>query len=342
MSGRPRIALVGDYEGVQASAPAIESLRERADVTVFGDPIAADQVAVTLADYPIVIAIRERTPFPAEVLAELPALELISQSGTHAAHVDLEAAARQGIAVACGPATPGKTRESLMPELVFGMLLGLARDLVPLQQGMRAGGWPSSVGRSVRGWTLGILGLGRHGKAVAAVAKLLGMRVIAWGPTLDHARAADHGVEFVEDLDDLLPQVDVLSVHLKLSDLSRGLLDARRLDLLPSQAIIINTARGAIIDEAAMAERLADGRLGGAGLDVFTTEPLPADNPLRGLDNVILTPHVGWIVDQNLQEFSEDTAGHVQAYLDGRLPRSTLLEPSATEVDRPRLGDFSG
>lgn len=337
----PRIALVGDYEGVQASAPAVGALRQRAEVTVFGDPIPADRVAGTLTGFPIVIAIRERTPLPAEVLDELADLELISQSGTHAAHIDLDAATRHGVAVACGPAQPGRTRDSLMPELVFGMLLGLTRELVPLQREMAAGEWPASVGRSVRGRTLGVLGLGRHGKAVAAMAKLLGMRVVAWGPTLDDERAAASGVERVAELDDLLPQVDVLSVHLKLSDLSRGLLDERRLDLLADHAIVINTARGAIIDESALAERLAGGRLGGAGLDVFTTEPLPADSPLRGLDNVLLTPHVGWTVDQNLEEFAEDTVGHVLAYLDGRLRPEALLNGDVLDVSRERLGGFA-
>ena len=342
MSTLPRIAIVGDYEGVQATSQPVEDLRERAEVTIFSDPIPVEQVAHVLADFSVVIAIRERTPFPAEVLDALPDLELISQSGTHAAHVDLAAASRQGVAVACGPAQPGKARDSLMPELVFGLLFGLTRDLAALQPEMARGGWPASVGRSVRGLTLGILGLGRHGQAVAAVAKAFGMRVIAWGPTLDDERASAHGVERREQPEDLLPEVDVLSIHLKLSELSRDLLDARRLDLLPSHAIIINTARGAIIDEAVMASRLADGRLGGAGLDVFTTEPLPVDSPLRTLDNVLLTPHVGWIVDQNLVEFAEDTVGHAQAYLDGALQPSALLNASSTAVERQRVGGFSG
>jgi phosphoglycerate dehydrogenase-like enzyme len=338
MTSPPKIAIVGDYEGVQATSAPVAALRERAEVTVFGDPIPLDQVAATLEDFGIVIAIRERTTFPAEVLDALPSLELVSQSGTHAAHVDLAAATANGVPVACGPSDPNRSRDSLMPELVFGSLFALTRNLVTLQTEMAAGNWPSNVGHTLRGATFGILGLGRHGRAIADVARALGMRVVAWGPTLTDERAAAAGVTRYEELDDLLAAVDVLSINLKLSDLSRGLLDARRLDLLPAHAIIINTARGAIIDEEAMTERLADGRLGGACLDVFVTEPLPANHQLRSLDNVLLTPHVGWTVDRNLEEFAEDTVAHVVAYLEGGLERSVLLNPDAADVDRERAG----
>lgn len=339
MTSSPRIALVGDYEGVQATSAPVVALRERAEVTVFGDPIPPEEVAARLAGYAIVIAIRERTPFPADVLSALPALELLSQSGTHAAHVDLSAATEHGVPVACGPSDPSRgPRDSLMPELVFGSLFALTRHLVGLQTAMAAGSWPSDVGRTLRGATFAILGLGRHGKAVAAVAQALGMDVVAWGLTLTDERAAEAGVTRYEELDDLLAVADVVSIHLKLSELSRGLLDARRLDLLRDDAIVVNTARGAIVDEVAMTERLADGRLGGACLDVFASEPLPADHALRGLDNVVLTPHVGWTVDRNLEEFAEDTVAHVMAYLDGELPRSALLNPEAADVDRERVG----
>ena len=337
-----RIAVVGDYEGIIGPSAPIARLKARPDVDtvdVFGEPIARDAIVSTLSPYPIVIAIRERTPFPAEIVQALPDLELISQAGTHAAHVDLAVAAAQGLMVPCGPADPSKgPSPSLMPELVFGMVLSLLRDLGPLQAAMASGAWPASVGRSVQGRTLGILGLGRHGRAVAAVAKLLGMHVVAWGPTLTPERAAASGVEHVAELDDMLPRCDVLSVHLKLSDLSRGLIDDRRLGLLPAHAIIVNTARGAIVDEDAMVARLADGRLGGAGLDVFVTEPLPADHPIRSLPNVVLTPHVGFTVDRNLEEFASDTVGHVEAYLDRRLARAALLDATAADVERARVG----
>jgi len=341
-----RIAVVGDYEGVVGASDAVARLRRRSDVAavdVFDTPIEPAEVVATLADYGIVIAIRERTKFPADVIAGLPALELISQAGTHAAHVDLKAATAAGLLVPCGPADPSAgPNASLMPELVFGMVLALTRELVPLQNAMASGEWPTSVGRSLQGRTFGILGLGRHGKAVAAVAKLLGMHVVAWGPTLTPERAAAAGVEQVADLDDLLPRCDVLSIHLKLSDLSKGLLDDRRLGLLPAHAVLVNTARGAIVDEDAMVARLADGRLGGAGLDVFTTEPLPADHPIRSLSNVVLTPHVGFTVDRNLEEFASDTVAHVEAYLERKLLPGALLNPDAVSVTRERLGSIAG
>lgn len=341
-----RIAVVGDYEGVQAGSAHVARLRERPGVgavEVFGDPIPPGDIATTLADYQIVIAIRERTPFPEHVLAELPDLELISQSGTHAAHVDLDAATRAGVLVACGPGDPGGgKRPSLMSELVLGMLFSLTRELPSLQREMAVGNWPSSVGRSVREQTLGILGLGRHGLALSRVAATLGMRVVAWGPTLTDERAADAGVKRYEELDDLLGEADVVSIHLKLSDLSRGLIDERRLGLMRSHAILINTARGAIVDEVAMAEALAQGGLGGAGLDVFVEEPLPADSPLRTLPNVVLTPHVGWTVDRNLEEFAEDTVHHVDAYLDGSLRLDALLDPGAAHMERRRTGGVAG
>jgi phosphoglycerate dehydrogenase-like enzyme len=336
------VAIVGDYEGVVGASAPVARLRARPDVRavdVFTAPIAPEDVATVLAPYPVIVAIRERTSFPAAVLAALPELELISQAGSHAAHIDLTAASAQGLLVPCGPADPSAgPNASLMPELVLGMVLSLTRELVPLQHAMAAGGWPTSVGRSLQGRTLGILGLGRHGRAVATVAQLLGMHVVAWGPTLTAERAAASGVEHIAELDELLPRCDVLSIHLKLSDLSRGLLDDRRLGLLPPHAILVNTARGAIVDEVALVARLADGRLGGVGLDVFTTEPLPAEHPVRALTNVVLTPHVGFTVDRNLEEFAADTVAHVEAYLDGRLSRAALLNPDAVAVDRPRAG----
>lgn len=337
-----RIAVVGDYEGVVGASDAVAGLRARSDVAavdVFDTPLAPSDVVATLADHRIVIAIRERTKFPADVIAALPSLELISQAGSHAAHVDLGAATAAGLLVPCGPADPSAgPNASLMPELVFGMVLSLTRELGPLQNAMAAGGWPTSVGRSLQGRTFGILGLGRHGRAVADVARLLGMHVVAWGPTLTPERASAAGVEQVAELDDLLPRCDVLSIHLKLSDLSKGLLDDRRLGLLPSHAVLINTARGAIVDEDSMVVRLADGRLGGAGLDVFTSEPLPSDHPMRLLPNVVLTPHVGFTVDRNLEEFAIDTVAHVEAYLDRRLLQAALLNPAAASVPRERLG----
>jgi phosphoglycerate dehydrogenase-like enzyme len=335
---RPRVAVVGDYEGVFERSEHVRGLRERADVRVFGEPVSAAQAARELQGFEVLIAMRERTPFPAALLEQLGALELISQSGGHAYHVDLDAAARLGVLVAVGrPPGSGGPRPSVMPELVFGLLFGLLRELPTLHAAMARGDWPASLGRAARGRTLGVLGMGRHGTAVARAAQAFGMEAVAWGPTLtdDRARAAD--VARLE-LDELLGRVDVLSIHLRLSDESRGLIDARRLALMRAGALLINTARGAIVDEPALVEALAAGRLAGAGLDVYTDEPLAADSPLRTLPNVLLTPHVGWTVDRVIEEFVEDTTTHVQRYLDGRLDADALANPEALTADRTRCG----
>ena len=334
-----RAAIVGDFEGVLGSSPEVRRLKERGiQVTSHREQVPPERAADVLAGYQVIIAVRERMPFPREVLDQLPSLELIAQSGTHANHIDLDTAAKRGVLVACGRGNPdGTKRASTMAELAFGMLFDLTRDITRLRNLMAEGDWPSSVGRTVRGKTFGVLGMGRHGVAFTEVAKVFGMEVVAWGPTLTPERAAESGAEFRE-LDDLLAEADVVSVNLRLTDLSRGLLDERRIGLMKSDAIVINTARGAIIDEEALAAALADGSLGGACLDVFTTEPLPADSPLRTLPNVVVTPHVGWVVDRHLEEFAEDTTLHVEHYLDGELPLDALLNPTSADVDRKRVG----
>lgn len=341
MTERPpvRVAVTGDYEGVVAGSAELAALRSEVDeVVVFTDPLSGDEVVSALERFNVIIAIRERTAFPAAVLEQLGQLELLSQAGTHANHVHLPTATEQGILVACGRGDPsGGTRESTMAELSFGMLFGLLREIPALNADMASGGWRGSVGRTVRGLTLGVLGMGRHGVPMTQHARMFGMDVLAWGPTLDTERAARHGATFVE-LDDLLARCDVLSIHLRLTDLSRNLIDERRIGLMKPGAIIINTARGEIVDEDAMVAALRSGRLGGACLDVFSTEPLPVDHPLRGLDNAILTPHVGFTVDRHLLEFAEDTTLHITNYLGGRLRRAALLNPDVTATARFCIG----
>jgi phosphoglycerate dehydrogenase-like enzyme len=192
------------------------------------------------------------------------------------------------------------------------------------------------VGRTLAGRTLGILGLGRHGRPVAGIAAAFGMRVLAWDRT-GSAAAGDPAVERLP-LDELLGRSDVVSVHLRLSPESRGLLDGERLGRMRPGAVLVNTARGAIVDEGALVEALRSGRLAGAGLDVFATEPLPADSPLRRLPNVVLTPHVGWRVDEVFHEFAEIAAEQLAAWLDGRLAAGEVVNPAAALVPRERLG----
>jgi phosphoglycerate dehydrogenase-like enzyme len=263
--------------------------------------------------------------------ARCPNLKLILQTGGHAYHVDTDAATEQGIIVALGRGHTTKP-PVVVPELVLGLMLGLIRQIYPLHAQMTKGGWPRLIGRSLAGRTLGILGYGRHGKPVARLAEAFGMKVVAWGrDTLGKkivGAVDEYGVERVK-LDDLLALADVVSVHLRLSEVSRNILGYEQFQRMKPTAILINTSRGAIIDEAALVKALQEGEIAGAGLDVFTVEPLPASSPLRTLPNVLLTPHVGWQVQDVLYEFMEIATTQLEAWLNGQLPHSDVLNPEA-------------
>jgi phosphoglycerate dehydrogenase-like enzyme len=216
------------------------------------------------------------------------------------------------------------------------------RRIHPLAAEMAASTWPPAMGGTLAGRTLGILGLGRHGRPVARIAAAFGMVVLAWDRNRGREYDDDEPVAERLPLDDLLERSDVVSVHLKLSPSSTGLLDRDRLARMRPGAILVNTARGAIVDEQALLEALRSGRLAGAGLDVFATEPLPADHPLRTAPNVVLTPHIGWKVEEVFTEWAEIAAEQLAAWLDGRLPTADVLDPAAAEVPRARLGGLAG
>jgi phosphoglycerate dehydrogenase-like enzyme len=205
-------------------------------------------------------------------------------------------------------------------------MLAALRQLHLADRGMQAGGWPSLMGRTLAGKKLGILGLGRIGRVVARIARAFDAELLAWGPSLTDARAAESGATRME-LDALLEAADIVTVHLKLSDQSRGLLDEARLWRIGPRGLLVNTARGAIVDEAALCRVLGEGALGGAALDVYAVEPLPADSPLRRLDSVVLAPHLGWPADRTYHLFAESVAQIIEAYLDGRPTR--VLNPQA-------------
>jgi phosphoglycerate dehydrogenase-like enzyme len=225
-----------------------------------------------------------------------------------------------------------------VPELTFGLMLAVLRRIHPLAGQLAAGDWPAAMGGTLAGRTLGILGLGRHGRPVARIAAAFGMLALAWDRDPGRDYPDDEPVAERLPLDDLLERSDVVSVHLRLSPASTGLLDAGRLARLRPGAILINTARGAIVDEQALVAALAAGRLAGAGLDVFATEPLPADHPLRTAPNVVLTPHIGWKVEEVFAEWAEIAADQLAAWLAGRLPATEVLDPAAVKVPRDRLG----
>jgi phosphoglycerate dehydrogenase-like enzyme len=336
---KPKLLVLDDYEGRMAAAPAMARLRELAEVTVLDRPLT-DGDLDRLADARVLLAIRERTHLDGALLDRLPDLELVLQTGGHAYHVDQAAATGRGVVVALS--RRARMATASVPELTFGLLLAVLRRIHPLAGELAAGAWPPAMGGTLAGRTLGILGLGRHGRPVARIAAAFGMLVLAWDRDPGREYPDDEPVAERLPLDDLLERSDVVSVHLKLSPASTGLLDRERLARLRPGAILVNTARGAIVDEQALVEALRSGRLAGAGLDVFATEPLPPDHPLRTTPNVVLTPHIGWKVEEVFAEWAEIAAEQLAAWLDGSLPASEVLDPSAVEVPRDRLGGLAG
>ncbi|MBI2911054.1 MAG: D-2-hydroxyacid dehydrogenase family protein [Chloroflexi bacterium] len=319
-----RVVIPDDYNDVWDSSPEVARLRQRANVATHTEaPSSPAELVKRLAGAQVAVANRERTRYTADLLAQLPELRLIAQTSGAGPHLDMASLNERGIIVCTTTAVSGPSHSTV--ELTLGLMVAAVRAVPWHDRLMHEGRWQQRVGLELAGRTLGILGLGRIGSAVAQVARLLGMRVLAWGPTLNRGRAAQAGVEFRE-LEDLLPRVDVLTIHLRLSDISRGLLTRERLALMKPTAILINTARGPIVDEEALAEALAVGRLGGAALDVFGQEPLPADNPLRRLENVILTPHLGYVSDRSYERWIAATVDNILAWMEGTPTNVANLE----------------
>ncbi|HLG74108.1 MAG TPA: NAD(P)-dependent oxidoreductase [Chloroflexota bacterium] len=323
-----RVAVLDDYHHVFDADSAIQHLRKRVPVDVFTE----HQPVERLREYQALIALRERTKFDAAFFAAMPQLELISQTGHHVYHVDMDAATRVGVLVGLGLGKHGAGQGGSTSELAIGLMIALLRRIPQTDRAVRNGEWPLVLGRSLRGKTLGLLGLGRVGGGVARLAQAFGMEVLAWSPHLTPERAAQHGVRAM-DLDELLEAADIVSVHLTLSDTSRGLLTEERLRRIGPNSWLINTSRGPIVDEAALARVLAEGALGGAALDVFGEEPLPADSPFTKLDNVVLTAHLGWPADDTYHLMAEGTAELVEAYMDGTYDKG--LNPEALKNRRP-------
>jgi phosphoglycerate dehydrogenase-like enzyme len=330
----PLVVVLDDREGLLSRSAGVERMRALADVRVLTGSL--DQLSPAERErVSVLMAVRERTRLDAATLATLPALELLLQSGGHAYHVDADYAALRGLPVALGRG--GLGARAAVPELTFALAVSALRLMPAAHHSMTVGEWRPFLGRNLSGRTLGILGLGRHGSNVARIAQAYGMHVVAW----DRARpAADPGAEAWPErlpLDALLRMSDVVTVHLKLSDQSHGLLTEARLLSMKQGSVLINTARGAIIDEEALARVLRSGPIAAAGLDVFTEEPLPPSSPLRSLANVVLTPHIGWTVEEVLTEFADTAAGQLEAYRDGCLERQELLD-ARVQLGSPRFG----
>jgi phosphoglycerate dehydrogenase-like enzyme len=305
-----RVAILDDIHRAYDRTTGIRRLRERYDVTIF---TSAFEDPSELRGFDAVIANRERTRFTRELLDQLPDLRIIAQTGNHANHIDLEAARRRGVIVA----RAGGGFSIGAAELTIGLAIALMRQIPYSDMAVKRGEWPAPSTPVLNGKTLGIVGLGRVGKHVAKLANAFGMRVLAWSPRLTNSAAADTGAESFP-LDDLLRLSDIVSIHASLKPESRGLIDARRIALMKPTAYLINTARGAIVDERALVSALCNNQIAGAGLDVFDAEPLPPGHPLTRLNNVVLTPHIGWPTDQGYERFAQAAADVVIGYLEGR------------------------
>ncbi len=307
-----RIAVLDDYQGVALEMADWSPVLDRARVDVFRDHVAGEDALVErLAPYDGVVLMRERTPLPGRVVERLPRLRLVVTTGRRNAAVDVAAARSRGIVV-CG--TEGVA--SAPAELTWALVLGLARHLVEESAHLASGGWQASLGRDLAGRTLGVVGLGRIGTQVATVGLAFGMSVVAWSTNLTADRAAEAGVTSVP-FDRLLRDSDVVSVHQVLSDRTRGLIGRRELALMKPDALLVNTSRAPIVDTEALVAALADGHLGGVGLDVFDEEPLPADHPLRTAPRTLLTPHLGYVTEGVYRTFFAGVVEDLVAYLDG-------------------------
>jgi phosphoglycerate dehydrogenase-like enzyme len=305
-----KIAILDDYQNVATSLADWDSLD--AEVVVFTKPFTdADEVVRRLAGFGVLVAMRERTRFPAEVLERLTALRLLVSTGPANAAIDVAAARRLGVTV-CGTGYASHPTA----EHTWALILGAARNLVAEADSMRSGGWQVSVGAGLHGKTLGVLGLGRLGSSVARIGQAFGMATIAWSQNLTPEKAAEHGVHAVSK-EQLFAESDVLSIHVVLSERTRGLAGAAELRSMKPTALLVNTSRGPVIDEDALVDILRERRIRGAAIDVFGTEPLPADHPLRSLSNALLTGHVGYVTSELYETFYQDAVADIAAFRAG-------------------------
>jgi len=309
-----RCAILDDYQNVALSFADWSKVSGDIDIKVFNEHLgSADQVIAALKDFAIVCAMRERTAFPRAVIDALPELKLLITTGMRNASIDLEAAKDKGIVV-CGTLAVGNATAAI----ATGLMLELARHIGYENMRLKSGVlWQSTIGLDLEGLTLALLGLGKLGSRMAEIGRAFKMHVIAWSQNLTPEKCRETGVEYV-GADELFQRADFLSVHLQLSPRTRGLIGARQIALMKKSSYLINTSRGPIVDEAALLAALRDKRISGAGLDVFDVEPLPLDHPLRKLDNVVLTPHLGYVAAQNYRAFFGGMVDDIRAFLHGR------------------------
>lgn len=307
-----RAAILDDYQDVALKYADWSPIEQDVEVTVFNEPFKDQAEAIEkLQGFAIVAGMRERTPFPRAVIEALPDLKLLITTGARNNSFDLKAAAERGVTV-CGTGTFGNPTVGI----VFGLILELTRRVGFENARLKAGApWQTTIGLDLEGLTLGIVGLGKLGSRVAAVGKAFGMNVIAWSPNLTPEKAAAGGAAYATR-EELFSKADIVTIHVVLSERSRGLVSADDLARLKKTAYLINTARAPIVDQAALLKALDEKRIAGAGLDVFDVEPLPLDHPYRMLDNVVITPHLGYVSEQTYRKFYPDIVENIRAFID--------------------------
>ena len=315
------MAVLDDYAGVALGLADWSLVRNRASVTVFNRHLGPEEAADALRSFDVVCTLRERMAFPRALIEALPNLKLITvvaPPGRTLPNLDMAAASEHGVLVAHTDFSAPRFRavRDATPELAWGLMIATARNLAEEHQRMREGGWQKTTGVTLSGKTLGLLGLGRVGTRMAGFAKAFGMPVLAWSQNLTEEVAAAAGARLV-DKDVLFTESDVVSVHLVLSERTRGLVGASELALMKPTAFVINTSRGPIVDEAALIAALDTGRIAGAGLDVYDVGPLPPEHPLRRLPTATLSPHLGYVTREMLSAFYADMVEAVDAWLDG-------------------------
>ena len=311
---RTRCAILDDYQNVALTVTDWSKVAADLDIKVFSQHLGgADNVIKALQGFTIVCAMRERTAFPRAVIEKLPDLKLLITTGARNASIDVAAAKERGVVVCGTPSTGSPTAG-----IAIGLMLELTRRIGYENARMKAGQlWQTTIGVDLEGMTLGVLGLGKLGTRTAAIAKAFGMKVIAWSQNLTAEKCAAAGADYVSK-EDLFRQADFITIHLVLSQRTRGLVGTREFALMKPSAYIINTSRGPIIDEAAVLAALREKRIAGAGLDVIDIEPLPIDHPLRKMDNVVLTPHLGYVAIQNYRAYFAGVVDDIRAFLDGK------------------------
>jgi D-3-phosphoglycerate dehydrogenase len=317
-----KIAVLDDYQNVALTFADWHAVQAQCQVRVFARNLGSvDEAARALADFDILCLMRERMPLPAALIERLPKLKMIAVTGAHNRTLDLAAAAARDIVVSH---TRDAATEHPTGELTWALILAAARQVCRENRTLREGGWQQTVGTTLFGRTLGVLGLGRLGSVVAAIGKTFGMEVVAWSPNLTAERAQAGGARLVSK-EELFAQSFVVSVHMVLSDRTRGLVGAQDLARMGKDSILVNTSRGPLIDEVALLDALRRRAIGVAALDCFDQEPLPADHPFRSMHNVVATPHLGYVTRETFEVFYPDTVENIEAFLAGRPIR--LLTP---------------